>query len=238
MAQFKCPRCLGTKCTQTSPRQAGTILYRLLPTVAVNELLFGQRVPTHTYTCSECQTPQIERKYVFCSNCTTFHNMSLWSLGNSLGNWFGLACPSCTAVIPCLWSFTSLLIVAITLPLWYVPVKLRKEHWIRGNRARIQRLIASLDPLPNCLPLRARNVKWWRISILFALINAVVLTSQRLILQGPAYALDLAMSTIVISLIMGLAIGLSIKAVIALLDIRPKPFFGFLSQSREVDRDK
>jgi uncharacterized protein (TIGR02996 family) len=95
-----CPDC-GARCAeQPSTNDAGLLHWRLNPALAVNELLFGQRVliPAVLLVCPTCRHPW-SRSPVRCSACRRVHPGTTWEDG-AFGQWTGFTCPDCQASIP------------------------------------------------------------------------------------------------------------------------------------------
>lgn len=108
------------------------------PGLAFNELILGQRVPTLSLEDLNSPKTRGERIVIPCPNCQTMHDGRTWSTenGTAFKNWFGLYCPSCGGIIPCLTNLTSLLVLAITAPIWvwfYMPIK---KNWLSKQAAR------------------------------------------------------------------------------------------------------
>lgn len=122
----------------------------LNPGMAVNELVFGQRVPKVMLEDKTSPLPRHERSYVPCPHCETIHDGRTWSLQNGTGfkNWFGLYCPSCGGIIPCLTNFTSFIILAVTYPLWGWFRKSLKERWLAKQPERFKNIDVSKIPDP------------------------------------------------------------------------------------------
>jgi hypothetical protein len=98
------------------------ILHWILnPGLAFNEVVLGQRIPKTQLVCKECDGPLMDRGYVPCPSCRIMHLSRLSSGKGMFGNWRGVACPSCGKAIPCLWNLFSLVILALTFPLWSLP---------------------------------------------------------------------------------------------------------------------
>ena len=112
--------------------------YILNPGIAINELLFGQRVPKISVVDKTSEKPLIERSYVPCPNCETLHDGRTWSSqnGTAFRNWFGLYCPNCGEIIPCLMNLTTWLILATTFPLWGWYRNSLKRKWLEKQPAR------------------------------------------------------------------------------------------------------
>ena len=120
------------------------LLWVLFPAVMFNELIFGQRLPKVTLIEKESDKPPEERSYVPCPHCETLNDRRLWATkGNAFGHghWFGLVCPSCHQIIPCLWNIFSLAILAITFPLWYFPVRFFRHRWIEKEKERLAKAL-------------------------------------------------------------------------------------------------
>lgn len=109
----------------------------LNPIVAINELLCGQRVPKVMLLDRMGDKPIIDRLYVPCPHCETLNASRIWSFGNAFGHWFGYVCPACGERIPCLRNVFSLLLLALTLPLWIIPVRRMRQRWLAYERERM-----------------------------------------------------------------------------------------------------
>ena len=120
------------------------LLWVLFPACMFNELILGQRLPKVTLIEKESDKPPEERSYVPCPHCETLNDRRLWATkGNAFGHghWFGLVCPSCHQIIPCLWNIFSLAILAITFPLWYFPVRFFRHRWIAKEKERLAKAL-------------------------------------------------------------------------------------------------
>jgi hypothetical protein len=120
--------------------------YVLNPGIAVNELFFGQRVPKVSLEDKTSEKPFLERSYVPCPNCETLHDGRTWSSqnGTAFKNWFGLYCPNCGEIIPCLINLTTLLILAITFPIWGWFRKSLKKRWLEKQPKRYKEIEIEL----------------------------------------------------------------------------------------------
>ena len=96
----------------------------LNPLMAINELLFGQRLPKESLAYPNDPQPLVERAYVPCPHCKTLHPGMFWSGRHAFGHWLGPQCPSCFKRLPAQWSLTSMLLLVVTAPLWYPLSKL------------------------------------------------------------------------------------------------------------------
>ncbi len=118
------------------------LFWVLFPVLIVNELIFGQRTPKVTLIDKKNDKPQGERCYIPCPHCETLNDGRLWATkGNAFGHWFGLVCPNCHQIIPCVWNIFSLVILAITFPLWYFPVRFFRHRWIEKEKERLAKVL-------------------------------------------------------------------------------------------------
>jgi len=143
LVEFECPKCKGHVCERWS-LSGSTLGIRLMywhlflnPGIAINELIFGQRIPKETYICKSCTVPLGDRSYVHCTHCGIFHPGRIWSYKNAFGHWLGIVCPTCGGEIACCWNLTSRVLAALTAPLWYLPVKRYKTKWLQQQHKRI-----------------------------------------------------------------------------------------------------
>ena len=117
------------------------------------ELMLGLRLPKVVLIDKESDKPPLERSYIPCPHCETLNDRRLWGNGNgnAFGHWFGLVCPSCHEIIPCLWNIFSLAILAITFPLWYFPVRFFRHRWIEKEKERLAKVL-------ECPLIQARSI--------------------------------------------------------------------------------
>jgi len=130
------------------------LFWVLFPALIVNELIFGQRQPKVSLIDKESDKPWLERSYIPCPHCETLNDARLWAKGRAFGNWFGLVCPSCHQIIPCLWNIFSLVVLAITFPLWYFPARFFRRRWLEKEKERLARVLER--PL-----IQAKSINWF-----------------------------------------------------------------------------
>lgn len=120
------------------------------PGLVVNELILGQRVPKIMLEDKTSNKPRYERSFVPCPHCETLHDARTWSNQNSTGfkNWFGLYCPSCGGIIPCVMNVTTFIVLAVTYPLWGWFRKSLKESWLAKQRERFKDIDVNKVPDP------------------------------------------------------------------------------------------
>jgi hypothetical protein len=116
--------------------------YIINPGLAFNELILGQRIPKVSLEDLTSEEPFLERSYVPCPRCETIHDGRTWSTqnGTAFKNWFGLYCPNCGEIIPCLMNLTTLLILTITFPLWGWFRKSLKQRWLEKQPDRYKEI--------------------------------------------------------------------------------------------------
>ena len=131
------------------------LVWVLFPGAILNELILGQRLPKVMLTDKESDKPWMERTYVPCPHCETLNDSRLWGKGNifAFGHWFGLVCPSCHQIIPCLWNIFSLVVLAITFPLWYFPARFFRRRWLEKEKERLANALEQ--PL-----IQAKSINW------------------------------------------------------------------------------
>lgn len=124
--------------------------WMLNPALAFNELVLGQRIPNVILEDKTSNKPRYARTYVLCPHCEALHDGRTWSIPNNTGfkNWFGMYCPSCGGIIPCLSNFTSLLILAVTFPIWGWFRKALKAQWLAKQPERFRNIDINIFPDP------------------------------------------------------------------------------------------
>ena len=177
----------------------------LNPGLAFNELVLGQRVPKVSLVERDKTKSLGERSFVPCPHCQTVHSGMKWSLANrtAFGNWFGLYCDHCGGIIPCVTNLTSLIILALTFPIWY-PFKNRwKEKWLQVQREKFSKPLILTEP----------DFKWWETGLGFGFSMFVFNgLSDFLVFQETFTWRKLAISLVVWTL-GGLVFGLLLKKI-------------------------
>ncbi len=181
-----------------------TLLWVLFPAVMFNELIFGQRLPKVTLIEKESDKPPEERSYVPCPHCETLNDRRLWATKGSVlghGHWFGLVCPSCHQIIPCLWNIFSLAILAITFPLWYFPVRFFRHRWIEKEKKRLAKVLER--PL-----LQATSIiDSLSIGVVSGISMWVMWVILEVVRNGGEWDLKMMLESLPISLLAGFGIG-------------------------------
>lgn len=169
------------------------------PGVAVNELAFGLRTPREVLIERESDKPLFERTFVPCPHCGHLHDGRTWSVenGTAFRNWFGLYCPACGDVIPCLRNLTSLAVLGFTAPLWLPFRKRLYRSWLDKQPVRYRNIRLQ----------EAGELNWVKSGVSFGVTMFVLMT---LLGQEPADWRKLLVSFL-IYLAGGLCWGYSMK---------------------------
>lgn len=114
--------------------------YIINPGLAFNELILGQRIAKVGLVEKNTDKPFIERNFVPCPHCGILHGYKTWSGKRALQNWFGLYCPNCKQIIPCLINITTFIILAVTSPLWYPFKNKLKQIWLEKQAKRFENI--------------------------------------------------------------------------------------------------
>ena len=122
----------------------------LNPGLAINELILGQRIPKISLEDKTSIKPRFERTFVPCPHCEKLHDGRTWAKqnGTAFKNWFGLYCPNCGKVIPCLTNGFSFIILVITFPIWGWFKKNLKSKWLENQPKRYENIDIEIKPNP------------------------------------------------------------------------------------------
>lgn len=177
------------------------------PGLAINELVLGQRVPKVSLVDTTSNKPRIERGFVPCPHCNTLHDSRTWSTqnGTAFKNWFGLYCPACAQVIPCLINATSLIILTLTFPVWGWFKNELKRRWLNKQPDRFKNL--DLNSIPN--PYEKNG--WIKQGLSWGLFMFLVMTFLFPLFSGEEITWKSVLSAIPTWIIGGLIFGYSLK---------------------------
>lgn len=186
----------------------GMMLHWIInPGLAINELLLGQRVPKVSLEDLTLDKPRFERGFVPCPHCGKVHDGRTWSTqnGTAFKNWFGLYCPDCGNIIPCLMNATSFLILAVTSPIWYWFRNPLKAAWLKAQPARFQNL--KFEDIKN--PFQNFNwikmgLSWGAFMLLFIQVIVPLVTREPITWKGIAVGIP-------VWTVAGLAFGYGMK---------------------------
>lgn len=123
-------------------KHPGILHWILNPGCSVVELVIGQRVAKISLVDRMSDKPRFEKSYIPCPHCDTLHDERTWSFENGTGggNWFGLYCPKCGNIIPCIMNITTALILAFLFSIWGWFRGSLKESWLRKQPERFKNL--------------------------------------------------------------------------------------------------
>lgn len=118
------------------------------PGLIINEVILGQRVPKIALEDKTSDLPRIERSFIPCPHCKKIHDARIWSAqnGTAFKNWFGLFCPNCEQIIPCIMNIFSSIILIITYPIWGLLKNKLKMYWLSKQPERYSGIVASETP--------------------------------------------------------------------------------------------
>ena len=152
------------------------LFWVLFPGTMFFELILGLRLPKVVLVDKESDKPRTT--YYPCPHCETLNDRRLWANGNTFEHWFGLVCPSCHQIIPCLWNIFSLVVLAITFPLWYFPVRFFRHRWIEKEKERLAKVLerpliqakSINSPLIFLISAFASGVSMWVMWVVFEVL--------------------------------------------------------------------
>lgn len=182
------------------------------PGIAINELIFGQRVPKVTLIDKTSNKPKYESSFIPCPHCNTLHDGRTWSTNNGTAfkNWFGLYCHKCNQVIPCLTNIFTYLILATTYPIWgWFHVSL-KNKWLENQPKRYNNL--DLETQPN--PYEGNG--WMKQGLNWGLSMFVIMTFLFPLIMGEKITLLKIAIGIPVWTIGGLGFGYSMKSLMGI----------------------
>lgn len=140
------------------------------PGLVINELILGQRIPKVMLKERGKKQSWVESHKVPCPHCNTIHNGQVWSLQNKTAfkNWFGLYCPSCGGIIPCLMNVTTFVVLVITAPIWYWFKNGLQKKWLSKQPERYKNIDLNAPYI--------KKVIWWKQGLSWGAIMFVFMT--------------------------------------------------------------
>jgi len=186
-------------------KNLNVIIWKINPALAFNELVLGQRIPKITLLDKTSDKPLIERTCIPCPHCETYHDGRTWSWQNKTAakNWFGLYCPNCGGVIPCIRNVMARLILKLTYPLWFLWIGSWKQSWLNKQSARYANINIQL--------VEYKKVNWIKIGLLWGVLMYVTIQLLNPLLLGEDYTLANFVIGIPIWLAGGLMFGKLMK---------------------------
>lgn len=181
------------------------IHWMINPGLAINELILGQRIPRITLIDQTSDKPLMERTYIPCPNCKTYHDGRTWSAQNktALKNWFGLYCHNCNEIIPCIRNWTSGLILILTYPFWFWWINSWKRSWMDKQPQRFSNL--SFEAIEH------KKVNWLKTGLVWGAFMFITMTLLMPLITGTEYDLTIILINLPIWTIGGVAFGYTMK---------------------------
>lgn len=180
------------------------ILHWILnPGLALNELIFGQRIPKITLVEKSSRKTLAERSYVPCPHCETLHPGLKWTPQNNTAfkNWFGLYCDNCGKIIPCVRNLTSIIVLALTFPIWYWFKDKWKQKWLNRQKENFSKPLVLTQP----------DYKWWYIGLSYALFMFIFMSIFDFLIIQEVFTWKKLFMNAVFWIIGGLVVGLFMK---------------------------
>lgn len=179
----------------------------LNPGLAINELIFGQRVPKISLEDKRIEKPRIERSFVPCPHCNTLHDARTWSTENGTGfkNWFGLYCSNCGGIIPCLRNGLSFIILVVTFPIWGLFRKKMKANWLDKQAKRYENI--NIEHIPN--PFDKKS--WLKTGLIWGAFMFLLMTFVFPFFDGQEITLKTILVGLVLWTLGGLGFGYFMK---------------------------
>lgn len=184
------------------------ILHWILnPILVINELVLGQRIPKIYLEDIISDKPKFERVLVPCPHCKKLHDGRTWSTenGTAFRNWFGLYCPNCGKIIPCLINGFSFIILAITFLFWGWFKKSLKTKWLERQPKRYENM--NIETVPNPFAKKTRVIT----GLGWGAFMFVIMTFAYPYFIGEVATLKTIWIGLIIWIIAGLCFGYSMK---------------------------
>ncbi len=175
-----------------------TILHWIInPGIVILELFLGQVVPKVMLIKRDGNQPFYQRSFIPCPHCGTLHPGVTYSAQNktALKNWFGLYCYKCDKVIPVQRNLTSLIILALTFPIWGWFRKSLKNKWLKKQPERYQNLNLEQNQDMNSKQhwfisgLVFGTIMFLLMEIITPLIKGLEITTSRILISIPIWFL-------------------------------------------------
>ena len=173
------------------------------PGLAFNELILGQRVPKITLIDKAARKTLPERSFVPCPHCHTLHSSLKWTPQNNTAfkNWFGLYCDNCGKIIPCVRNLTSLVLLAVTSPIWYWFKNKRKDKWLKVQKEKFSKPLV----------LTQSDFKWWYVGLQFSFFMFVFMSLFDFLILQEEFSWMRLLLTAIIWILGGLVLGVFLK---------------------------
>ena len=185
-----------------------TILHWVInPALAVNELVLGQTIPKIMLIKREGKEPLYQRTLIPCPHCGTLHNGLKWSSQNKTAfkNWYGYYCDNCHKIIPVQRNVVSLIVLAITFPIWGWFRESLKHRWLDKQPSRYKNISLEIPEKKNT------TTSWLKSGLLWGLIMYVLMILLFPLIMHGQLSGKIMLIGIPIWLIAGLGFGYTMK---------------------------
>ncbi len=167
------------------------------PGIIILDLFLGQVIPKVMLIKRDGNQPFYQRSLIPCPHCGTLHLGVTYSAQNKTAfkNWFGLYCYKCDNIIPAQRNLTSLIILALTFPIWGWFRKSLKDKWLKKQPERYRNLNLEQEQ-------DMKSKQYWFISglvfgmVMFLLMEIITpltegldITSRRILISIPIWLL-------------------------------------------------
>lgn len=177
------------------------------PVMVINELILGQTIPKVILIEREGAKPFYQRSFIPCPNCGELHSGLKYSAQNKTAfkNWFGFYCDNCKGIIPIQRNLFSLIILAVTYPIWGWFKKSLKQKWLDKQPERFRNI--NLE-----YPDKSNTTKnWLKSGLFFGLFMFIGMVIISPMINGDDITRNSILTGIPLWLICGLAWGLTMK---------------------------
>ena len=163
------------------------------PGLIINELILGQTIPKVMLIEREGKKPFYQRSLVPCPHCGTLHSGLKWSSQNKTAfkNWFGYYCDNCKKIIPVQRNLMSLLVLAVTFPIWGWFRKTLKQNWLDKQPDRYKNINLEIPEKKNSTKNWLKLGLFWGLfmyitmTYIFPLINHEEITKTKMLIGIP-----------------------------------------------------
>lgn len=179
------------------------------PGLMINELFFGLNIPKVTLIERAGEKPFYQRSFIPCPHCGEMHSGLKYSGRNKtvLWNWFGFYCDNCGGIIPVKRNLTSLIVLAVTFPVWGWFRKSLKQRWLEKQPERYKNLNMEVVEIPK----KKWTNSWLKSGLFFALFMFVSMQVIFPFIEGKEITQRSILIGMPVWLICGLCYGLTMN---------------------------
>lgn len=179
------------------------------PGLMINELFFGLNIPKVTLIERAGEKTFYQRSFIPCPHCGEMHSGLKYSGRNKtvLWNWFGFYCDNCGGIIPVKRNLTSLIVLAVTFPVWGWFRKSLKQRWLEKQPERYKNLNMEVVEIPK----KKWTNSWLKSGLFFALFMFVSMQVIFPFIEGKEITQRSILIGMPVWLICGLCYGLTMN---------------------------